>query len=74
MSIGRRPLCNLPFADDIDLLEGSEEEVQQLTEKLEETAAGYGVEISSGKILVSAISEHMWEWENAGRSGPIQIP
>ena len=34
-------LCNLQFADDIDLLGGSEEEVQQLTERLKKTAAGW---------------------------------
>ena len=44
-----RPLCNLQFADDTDLLEGSEQELQQLTEGLEKTAAGYGMEISSEK-------------------------
>ena len=44
-----RPLCNLLFADDIDLLGGSEEELQQLTERLDKTAAGYGVEISYDK-------------------------
>ena len=35
VSIGGRPLSNLHYADDIDLLEGSEEELQQLTESLE---------------------------------------
>ena len=40
VSIGARPLCNLRFADDIDLLDGSEEELQQLTERLDQTAAG----------------------------------
>ena len=31
VSIKGRPLCSLCFADDIDLLEGNEEELQQLT-------------------------------------------
>ena len=35
-----RPLCNLQFVDDIDLLTGSEEELQQLAERLNKTAAG----------------------------------
>ena len=48
-SIGGRPLCNLQFVDDIDLLWSSEEELQQINEKLEKTAAGYGMEISSDK-------------------------
>ena len=57
VSIGGRPLCNLRFADDIDLLGSSEEELQQLTRRLEETAAEYGMEISSekSKILVNSI-------------------
>ena len=48
-SIEERPICNLRFADDINLLGGSEEELQQLAERLEKTAAGYGMEISSVK-------------------------
>ena len=45
------------FADDIDLLGGSEEEFQQLTNRLQKTAVGYGMEISSdrSKILVNSI-------------------
>ena len=35
VSIGRQPLCNLRFTDAIDLLRGSEEKLQQLTERLE---------------------------------------
>ena len=43
MSIGGRRLCNLRFADNIDLLGGSEEERQRLCERPEKTAAGYGM-------------------------------
>ena len=45
------------FADDIDLLGGSEEEQQQLTERLEKTAAGYGMEIcfDKSKIVVNSV-------------------
>ena len=54
VSIGGRSLCHLRFADDIDLLGGSEE-LHQLTERLDKTAAGKGVEINSdkSKILVT---------------------
>ena len=47
----------MQFADDINVLEGSEEELQQLTERLEKTAAGYGMEASSDNsiILVNTI-------------------
>ena len=51
------PLWTLQFADHIDLLGSSEEELQQLTQRLGETAAQYGMEISSdkSKILVNSI-------------------
>ena len=51
MSIGGRPLSNLRFADDINQLGSSEEELQQLTPKREKTAAEYGMGISSEKRL-----------------------
>ena len=56
-SLGGRPLCNLPFADDIDLLGGTEEELQQLAERLEKTATGYAMKIGShkSKIFVNSI-------------------
>ena len=59
VSIGGRPLCNLRFANDIDLLESSEEELQQLTQRLDETVAEYGMEISSvkSKILVNSMKQ-----------------
>ena len=49
ISIGGRPVCNLRFADDIDLLGGSNRELQELTSKLEESASAYGMEISAEK-------------------------
>ena len=57
VSIGGRPLCNFQFANDIDLLGSSEEELQQLTRRLEETVAEYGMEIGSdnSKIIVNTI-------------------
>ena len=44
------------FSGDIDLLGSSEEELQQLTETLEKTAAGYGMQTSSeeSKMLVKS--------------------
>ena len=39
VSIG--PSCNLRHADGIEILGGREEELQQLTERLEKTAARY---------------------------------
>ena len=79
-SIRGRPLCNLRFADDIDLPGGSEEELQQLTEELKKTASGYGMEIRSAKsnILVNRIkpraSTNIWmHGKIAGRRRPIHI-
>ena len=53
MPIGGGPLCKLQYTDDIDLLGGSKEELQQLAERLEKTAANYVMEISSDKIKTS---------------------
>ena len=69
VSIGRRPLCNLRFPADINLLGGSEEELQQLTERLEKTEK----QNSRQQRKTEIIYQHMDEWENAGRSGPVQI-
>ena len=55
LSIGGRPLCNLRFADDIDLGD-SEEELQQ--ERLDKTAADYGMEISSEKSKIDSRQQH----------------
>ena len=52
ISIGGRPLCNLRFADDIDLLAGSNKELQELTDKLADRAKAYGMEISSEKSKI----------------------
>ena len=48
---------NLWFADDIDILWGSQEEMQRLSEWLEKISAGNGLEMSSdkGKLLVNSI-------------------
>ena len=42
----------MQVADDIDLLGGREEEHQQVTERLEKTAAGYGMKIRSDKSKI----------------------
>ena len=54
-------------ADDIDQLGGSEEGLQQLTEKLMKSAAGYGKEISckKSKVLANSIKPRpstIYEW------------
>ena len=59
VSITGLPHCNLWFADDVDLLRGSEEELQRPTDRLEKTAVGYGMEFSSdnSKILVNSTKQ-----------------
>ena len=53
--IGGRPLCNLRFADDIDLIAGSNHELQDLTDRLTSRASAHGMEVSSekSKVLVN---------------------
>ena len=54
VSIGGRIITNLRFADDIDGLAGSEDELKELTAKLEKTAEAYGMEINAEKTKVMA--------------------
>ena len=49
VSIGGRTITNLRFADDIDGLGGSEQEIAKLVESLDRTSTAYGMEISAGK-------------------------
>ena len=61
ISIGGRPLWNLRFADDIDILAGSSKELQELTDKLADRSGTHLMEISSekGKILVNTLVASM---------------
>ncbi|PVD27098.1 hypothetical protein C0Q70_12249 [Pomacea canaliculata] len=56
VSIGGRPISNLRFADDIDLMAGSNSGLQSLTDKLDACSKAYGMEISTekSKVLVTA--------------------
>lgn len=56
ISIGGRPLCNLRFADDIDLMAGNNTELQDLTNRLVKCAKVYGMEVSheKSKILINS--------------------
>ena len=49
VSIGGRTISNLRFADDIDGLAGSELELANLVERLDETSTTYGMQISAEK-------------------------
>ena len=52
VSIGGRPLTNLRFADDIDGLAGSEEELRELLGRLEKASKDYGMEIGGEKTKI----------------------
>ena len=50
VTIGGKQLCNLRFADDIDLMGGSAKELDELTTLLDETSRSYGMSISTEKV------------------------
>ena len=52
ISIGGRPVWNLKFADDIDLIAGTNKELQDMTNKLSKCYSRYGMEIRSEKSKV----------------------
>ena len=52
VSIGGRVVTNLRFADDIDLIAGSELELADLVARLDKAAARYGMEISAEKTKI----------------------
>ncbi|KAG1687722.1 Ubiquitin-like domain-containing CTD phosphatase 1 [Nymphon striatum] len=52
VSVGGRKITNLRFADDIDLITGSKEELAELTSRLDTTSGSYGMEISGEKSKV----------------------
>ena len=56
ISTGGFPLSNLRFADDIDLITGSNNELQEITDKLSSNARKYGMEISveKSKVIVNS--------------------
>ncbi|GFS04037.1 endonuclease-reverse transcriptase [Elysia marginata] len=59
ISIGGRPLCNLRFADDIDLIAGSQAKLQVLTDRLVASSKAFGMEVSSEKSKVMVSSERV---------------
>ena len=62
--IGGRIISNLRFADDIDLMGGNNDELQELTDRLSNSAREYGMEISSEKSKVMV---------NSGGNTTVQI-
>ena len=58
LSVGGRPICSLRFADDIDIMGGSNGKLQDLTSRLVDRATAYGMEGSSEKrkILTNSMN------------------
>ena len=57
ISVGGRTISNLRFADDIDLLAGSNAELQELTNRLVGSAEAYGMELNKDKCKVMSNSK-----------------
>ena len=58
MPNGRKPICDLQFASDIDLKAGSNSELQDLTNSLIDKAAAYGKEVCTekGKTMIYSMN------------------
>ena len=56
IAIGGRPKCNLRFADDIDLVGGSDGELQDFTNRLVDRTMAYGMGVSTeqSKIVTNS--------------------
>ena len=52
--IGGRPICNLRFADGIELVGGSNGELQEFTKRLVNRETAYGIEVSTEKNRIMA--------------------
>ena len=57
VSIGGRTVSNLRFADDIDGLAGSENELSELIRRLNDSCTSYGMEISAEKTKIMTNSQ-----------------
>ena len=57
VSLGGRIISNLRFADDIDLIAKSNQELQELTDRLADRSRAYGMEVSSvkSKVMVNSL-------------------
>ena len=58
VSIGGRTFTNLCFADDIDRLAGSEQELKNLVRHLDRSSTTYGMEISANKTKLMTNSNN----------------
>jgi sorting nexin-29 len=59
VSVGGRDISNLRFADDIDLMAGSRQELKELTALVDKTCTDYGMEISTEKSKLMAMGTEL---------------
>ena len=52
ISIGGGPICSLPFADDVDLMGGSNGELKGFINRLVDRATAYGKEVITEKSTI----------------------
>ena len=73
ISIGR-PLCNLRFVDNVDLIGGCEAELQDLTTRLRRTARAYIMEVSfvKSKMMLNKRTLNAERVETC-RNGKLQV-
>ena len=59
ISVGGRIINNLRFVDDIDLIAGTNSELQELTNRISEASKEYGMEVSKekSKTMVNSKNE-----------------
>ena len=70
VSVGRRTITSVRFADDIDGSAGQEEELANLVECPDKTSTAYGIEITAEKTKLmtnstSGINRGQREWTEA---------
>ena len=58
VSIGGRTFTNVHFADDINELAGSEQELENLIRHLDRSSTAYGIEISTNKTKLMTNSNN----------------
>ena len=67
VSIGGRPITNLRFADDIDGLAGTQDELSSLVSNIDKASRAYGMEINAEK------TKTMGNHNTAGVTNSIQV-
>ena len=71
ITIDGRPICNLRFADDIDLMGSSNNELQELTDRLVTSASAYSMEVSTSSTerIASGITMNGEPLEEVSKDG-----